>query len=85
MGQDVATDRLFGIDSVSHATTRVSSDLIGQENGNVELLTDFLELRQDTGQDLLALSKFTAAGVVHTERSHDRVNNHQREAVFHHD
>lgn len=85
MGQDVATDGLFGIDCVSHATTRVSSDLIRQEDGNVELLTDFLELRQDTAQDLLALGKFTTAGVVHSERSHDRVNNHQRETVFHHD
>lgn len=76
MGQDVAADWLFGIDSIGHATARVGSDLVGQEDGHIELLTDFLELRQDSTQNLLALSEFSAAGVVHAERSHDRVNDH---------
>lgn len=43
MGDDVAADWLFRVYSVSHATARISSNLISHEDCDIELLTDFLQ------------------------------------------
>jgi hypothetical protein len=38
----MATDGLFRVDSVGHATTGVSHHLIRDKDSNVKLLTEFL-------------------------------------------
>lgn len=61
VSDDIATHRLLWIDGVGHATTRISSDLVGDEDRDVELLTDFLQAAQNAVEDLLSLSELSTA------------------------
>jgi hypothetical protein len=45
---DVATDRLFGINCISHAAARICGHLVGDENSHIKLLTDFLQPTKDS-------------------------------------
>lgn len=84
MCHDVATDWLLWINCVSHSTTRVSCNLVSYEDSNIELLTDFLQLAHHSIKDLLSLSEFSSARVVHSERRHDGVHYQQCKLVFNH-
>ena len=84
MCHDVATNRLFGVDSVGHSTAWVGSDLIGDENCDVELLTDFLQPAEHTVEYLLPFRELTSTRVVDSEWGHDRVNDEERELVLDH-
>ena len=77
MSQDVSSDWLFGINGIAHRTTWVSHDLIGDENCHVELLTDFLNLRQKAAHDLLPFRQLASTGVVYSEGVHDGINDKQ--------
>jgi hypothetical protein len=58
---DVSTDWLFGINSISHTATRVCCHLVGDENSDIELLTDFLQPTKHSVQNLLSLCKLTSS------------------------
>ena len=84
MCHDVATDRLLWVNCVCHTTAWVSSDLIGDEDRNVELLTDFLQSVEHTIEYLLSFCELTTTRVVYSEWSHDRVDDKERELIFDH-
>ena len=84
MSHDVASHWLLGVNSISHATTRISSHLICYEHCDIELLTDFLQLAHNSVQDLLALGQFTSTRVVNPEWSHDGVHHQKCKLVLDH-
>ena len=70
--------------SVSHSVARISHDLIGQVDSDIELLRDLLNLRKNSSHLLLPLRQLTSSGVVNSERLHDRIYDEQGIRVLHH-
>ena len=60
MGKYVASYRLLRVDCICHSATRVSCDLVGDKDGHVELLTDFLQPTENSTEYLLSLGKFSS-------------------------
>ena len=54
MSHDITSDRFLGI-TVSHSctSTRISHDLISNEDGNIELLTDLLQSAEHLAKNVL--------------------------------
>ena len=84
MCHDVSSDWLFWVNCVGHATPRVSSHLISQEHGNIELFGNLLKATHHAVEHLLPFGQLAPARVVHAERCHDRVNDEQRKLVLNH-
>ena len=84
MSHDVTSHWLFRINSISHATTWVSHDLVSHEYSNVKLLTNLLNPWKHSTQNLLPFSQLTSSRVVNSIWSHDRINDHQSKLIFNH-
>lgn len=84
MREDIASNRFLWINSISHTTTRISHNLVSEENSDVELFRDHLELLESLAQVLLPRSQLAPAAVVDPEGSHDGVDDQEAEGVLAH-
>ena len=84
MRQYIPTYWFLWIDYVGHPATGVCCHLVGDEDGNIELLTDFLQLRQHLPQHLLPLRQLAPPRKIHPKRRHYRIHNHQRKLLLYH-
>ncbi len=84
MGHDVSTNWLLGVNSVCHATARISHHLISHENGDVKLFADFLNPRKHSSKNLLSFSQLSSTRVINSVRSHDWINDHESKLIFNH-
>lgn len=80
----IASDRLLGVDCVSHAAAGISCHLVCYEDRDVELLTYFLQSAKNPVEHLLPLGQFASAGEVNPERCHYRIDNKQSVCVLNH-
>ena len=78
VGENVASDRLAAISTSEERTrARIRLDLIGHEDGNVELFCELGKLAKVLSKLLLTLAELSTAGVVTAEEVENAVNDEQ--------
>lgn len=84
MSQDVTTNRFSAISASEECTrSRITLNLVGHEDSNVELLSDVVESRQELSKLLLPLRKLSSSSVVDSETCHDTVDDQESEVAGH--
>lgn len=78
----MATNRLPTISTSKEcARSRITLNLVGHEDSNVELLSDVVESCQELSKLLLSLGKLSSSGIVNSEACHDTVDDQESEVT----